>query len=81
MIGVNMCITIQTLWKQGRSKSEISRLKGHDRKTVRKVIKSSKDGKVRPEPKKRTSILDPHKEKILALLEEGLSSVRIHQKL
>ena len=41
MIGVNMCITIATLWKQGRSKSEISRLTGHDRKTVRKVIKSS----------------------------------------
>ncbi len=81
MIGVNMCITILTLWKQGRNKSEISRLTGHDRKTIRKVIKSSKEGKVRPEHKKRISIIDPYQEKILEFLEQGLSSVRIHQKL
>ena len=81
MIGVNMCITIATLWKQGRSKSEISRVTGHDRKTVRKVIKSSEEGKIKPDQKKRTSILDPYHEKILEFLEQGLSSVRIHQKL
>jgi len=81
MIGVDMCITIQTLWKQGRSKSEISRFTGHDRKTVHKVIKAIKDGKIRPEKKKRASILDPYQEKILELIEEDLSSVRIHEKL
>ena len=81
MIGVDMCITIQTLWKQGRSKSEISRLTGHDRKTVRKVIRGIEDGKIRPEQKKRASILDPYKENILELIEQGLTSVRIHEKL
>jgi len=70
MIGVNMCITIATLWKQGRSKSEISRVTGHDRKTVRKVIKSSEEGKIKPDQKKRTSILDPYHEKILEFLEQ-----------
>ena len=81
MIGVNMRITIQTLWKRGISKSEISRLTGHDRKTIQKVIKALKDGKVRPEQKKRASVLDPYQEKILEFLEESLSSVRIHEKL
>lgn len=81
MIGVHMCITIQTLWKQGKSKSEISRLTGHDWKTIDKVVKAIDEGKLQPEKKKRPSLLDPYKEKVLEFLEQDLSSVRIHEKL
>ena len=76
-----MCITIQTLWKQRKSKSEISRLTKHDWKTVDKIIKAMDEGKLRPEKKKRQSILDPYRERILELIEAALSSVRIHEKL
>jgi transposase len=38
MIGYAMHTTILTLWKQGKSKNEIARVTGRDRKTVRKII-------------------------------------------
>lgn len=38
MIGFAMHTTILTLWKQGKSKNEIARVTGKDRKTVRKLI-------------------------------------------
>ncbi len=81
MIGVSMCITIQTLWKQGKSKSEISRITGHDWKTIDKIIKAIDQGRIRPERQKRRGFVDPYREKVLEFLEEGLSGVRIHKKL
>ena len=81
MLGLNMCITIQTLWKQGKNKSEISRLTNHDWKTVHNVIKALEQGKSKPDKKPRKSLLDPYREKILELLEMGLSIVRIHEEL
>ncbi len=81
MLGVAMYITIKTLMEKGLNKSEIVRATGHDFKTVAKVIKSIKEGKEYPEKKPHPKILDNHKEKIIELIEIGLTGVRIHQKL
>ena len=81
MIGLYMCITIQTLWKQGKSKSEIARITRHNWRTINKAVKALEEGKLQPERKKRQSLLDPYQEKILEYLEQNLSSVRIHEKL
>ena len=39
-----MYTTILTLWKQGKSKSEIARVTGKDRKTIRQIIKRYEGG-------------------------------------
>ena len=76
-----MYITIKTLLEQGRNKSEIARLTGHDWKTVSKIVQSIKTGKGRPEKKAHPRLLDPYKESIVKWIEEGLTRVRIHEKL
>ncbi len=81
MIGIAMYTTIITLWEQGKSKSEISQVTGHDRKTVRKIIKNHKEGKQFNSKKRSSSKLDDFKEEILKLLEKDLSVIRIHEEL
>lgn len=81
MLGIAMYTTIKTLWGLGKNKSEIAGLTGHDWKTVSKVIKKVEMGIEEPEMKERGSILDPYKEKIVKMLLEGLSGVRIHEEL
>lgn len=81
MLGVAMYITIETLFKQGLNKTEISRITKHDWKTVNKVIKSLEMNGSYPNKKPHPSLLDAYKEKILAHLEAGLSGVRIHELL
>lgn len=81
MIGVAMYTTIKTLWELDKNKSEIARITGHDWKTVSKIIKNIEKGKEYPEAKGRDSILDPFKEQIVKMLEEGLSGVRVHEEL
>ncbi|MDI6729718.1 MAG: IS21 family transposase [Thermodesulfovibrionales bacterium] len=76
-----MYTTIKTLKELGKNKSEIARITGHDWKTVRKVIKNIEDGKGNPEIKERQSMVEAHKEKVIKLLEEGLSAVRIREEL
>jgi len=39
MIGIAMYITIKSLWKRHKNKSLITRMTGHDWKTVAKIIK------------------------------------------
>jgi hypothetical protein len=73
MLGVAMYTTIKTLWEIGRNKSEIARLTGHDWKTVSKVIKGIRDGKETPEIKEKQSMAEPFKERVVELLEIGLS--------
>ena len=80
MLEYAMNITIETLWKQGKSKSEISQITGHDWKTISKVIKCLKAGHY-PERKSHTKLLDGNKEQIIELLEKGLSGVRISEEL
>lgn len=75
-----MNITIETLWKQGKNKSEISRLTGHDWKTVQKTIRCIQNGGY-PAKKVREKLLDKNKEKIVEFLEQGLSGVRVAEEL
>lgn len=81
MLGVAMYTTIKTLWKRHGNKSLISRLTGHDWKTVSKVIKEIESGKERPEKKPHPRLLDPYREDILEWLENDLSGVRIFEEL
>jgi len=50
-------------------------------KTVAKVIKGIEQGFDTPQYKPRGSLIDNYKEKILELLEQDLSGVRIHEKI
>ena len=45
MIGVAMYITIKSLWKRHKNKSLITRMTGHDWKTVAKRIKEIEERK------------------------------------
>ena len=80
MLGMAMNITIETLWKQGCNKSEISRATGHDWKTVSKTIKFLKKGEY-PQKKPHPRYLDKHKSEVLEYLEKGLTGKRIHEEL
>lgn len=81
MLGIAMHTTIETLIEKGMNKSQIARATGHDWKTVSKVVESLKQGKGYPKKKPHPGKLNPHKEKIVEMLEKGLSGVRIHEEL
>jgi transposase len=82
MLKMEMNMTIITLWNKLKSISEIARIVGHDRKTVRRVIKDYKQtGTCRPNAILRPSTLDPYKEQIVEHLEKGLTAIRIHEEL
>lgn len=81
MLGEAMYTTIKTLWDRGSNKSEISRLTGHDWKTVNKVIKALKSGKQAPAKKPHPKILDKYIDQIILWVEQGLTAVRMHEKL
>lgn len=81
MLGGAMITTIETLWKLGHNKSEISRLVDKDWKTVSKTIESLKSGKPLPTKKPHPKILDDFKEIVIEYIEQKLSSVRIHEEL
>lgn len=81
MVGVGMWTTIKTLKKQGKNKSQIARITGHDWKTVDKIIRHFESGQEKPKTQEREGKLTPYKEEIIKLLEIGLSGVRIHEEL
>lgn len=76
-----MYTTIRTLVEKGMNKTEIARATGHDWKTVSKFVENIKSGKEYPQKKPHPRILDAYKEKIIELMESGLSGVRIHEEL
>ncbi|HBM14913.1 MAG TPA: hypothetical protein DD381_00965 [Lentisphaeria bacterium] len=75
-----MNITIETLWKLGKNKSEISRSVNHDWKTVSKVVESMKEGKY-PEKKPHPKQLDIYRAKIIEYLKNGLTGRRVFEEL
>ena len=80
MIGDYM--TIITLWKQGHSQRTIAKLLGHDRKTVRKIIKNYEEkGIEQPAKLNKSSVVSSYKDEIIRYLEQGLSGVRIYEEL
>lgn len=82
MIGYAMYTTILTLWKQGKSKKEIARITGRDRKTVRKIIQQyEQQGQETPSELIKASRLNQYHAEIVSFLEADLSIVRIHEKL
>jgi transposase len=81
MLGVEMYYAVKTLLDRGKNLSEISRVLGIDRKTVRKIRDRLKEGKISPPEFSRKSVLEPYKDEIIEYLSEGLSAVLIHQKL
>ena len=81
MLREAMYTTIKTLRNQELNKSEISRLTGHDWKTVSKVIGAIESGEDAPKKKPHPRILDDHQEQLIEWIEAGLSAVRMHEKL
>ena len=82
MIKIGYFMTIITLYKQGESQRKIARLVGHDRKTVRRIIKLYKEkGVIEPIRKQKESALDGYKDLIIELMGKEISGVRIHEEL
>lgn len=81
MLELAMHITIETLWRLGKNKTEISKATGHDWKTVAKVVKSLETTGTYPVKKVHPNKLDNHKEQILQLFAQNLSGVRIFEEL
>jgi transposase len=82
MIGIAMYTTIITLHKQGNSCRAISRLTGHNRKTIGKIVKSYREeGNELPTEYKRKSKLHDWHQEIVNYLEHNLSVVRIKEEL
>lgn len=80
MLGVEMQTTIKTLFNKGHNKSQISKLLGIDRKTVREILKQI-ELKGCVERNKKPSVIDEYKEYIEAKASKGLSATRIHQDM
>lgn len=80
MLGVEMHTTIETLFKKGYNKTQIGKILGIDRKTVRNVLKQiDQNGYV--VRKKTGSIIDPYKEYINIQVSKELTAKRIFQDL
>ena len=81
MLGEAMYTTIETLLKQGLNKSQIAKATKHDWKTVDKVIKRISKGEPVLQSKPHPKILDKYREEVIQWVEQGLSGVRIHEKV
>jgi transposase len=79
LLEVAMHTTIKTLYKRGVSKSEIARILGIDRKTVRSVLNKPEDEPIEKKP--YPSIYDPYREYIEKKLSQELSAARLLQDL
>lgn len=84
MLEVDMKTTIKTLYQKGYNKTQIGRMLGIDRKTVRKVLKddaNQKETGQRIQESVWPSMLDEYREYIEIQLGKELSITRIHQDL
>lgn len=81
MIGGAMATTIKTLWERYKNKSKIAKITGHDWKTVANAIKNIEAGREYVGRKPHPRILDDKKEEVGKWIEEGLTGIRIHDKL
>lgn len=84
MLEVDMKTTIKTLYQKGYNKTQIGRMLGIDRKTVRKVLNEMAQDKVTEQKKQDgtwPSMLDGYREYIETQISKDLSIVRIHQDL
>lgn len=84
MLEVDMKTTIKTLYQKGYNKTQIGRMLGIDRKTVRKVLKDDANQKETGQGIQKAvwpSMLDEYREYIEIQLGKELSITRIHQDL
>jgi len=82
MIKIGYYMTIITLYKQGESQRKIAKLVGHNRKTVRRIIKRyERDGITEAPRSRKESVLEGYKGQIIGLMEKDISGVRIHEEL
>lgn len=80
MIGVDQMIDIKNLHQQGHSIKAISRLTGHARNTVRKVLRG--EHTLVPAPRKTSSKLDAYKPYLQTRYREcALSAVRLCEEI
>lgn len=81
-----MKTTIKTLYQNGYNKTQIGRMLGIDRKTIRKVLRKAAPGKERKNKEDSEkgvwpSMLDEYREYLEIELSKELSITRIHQDL
>lgn len=83
MLEVAMKTTIKTLYQKGYNKTQIGRMLGIDRKTVRKVLTEPEQSEIVPDSNQTVwpSMLDEHRQYIEIQLNKELSIKRIHQDL
>lgn len=82
MLEVDMKTTIKTLFQKGYNKSQIARMLGIDRKTVRKALKDPANEDLSDSAKSQwPSMLDEYHDFIEIQLSKDLSITRIHQDL
>lgn len=82
MLTLEQHMDILQLHRQGHNKSQIARLLGIDRKTVRTRLKDPNNPRVKRKPSLSSSQLDPYKEHIKnRFTETGLSATRLHEEV
>jgi transposase-like protein len=78
---VEMYYTVKTLLENGKNVSEIARICGIDRKTVRKIRNKIKEGHEPPLKVDRAHKLKDFNGLIESLVEQGFSAVLIKRRL
>jgi len=79
MLTMYQQITVQTLHKQGRNKTEIAKLLGCHRHTVTNVL--NRKTSIEKQTRNKSSMLDPYKQQIADWHKEDISRLRINEKL
>ena len=70
MLGFMERSTIKLLKKKGNTNTEIARVMGRDRKTIRRALQEPAEKELL-QPK-RGSLVDPYEDKILQWMQEGI---------
>ncbi len=81
MYRVDMYYTVKTLLERGESQRSISKLLGIHRKTVKKIQSEIGKGILSPKPIEKEKLLTPYASQIKEWIEQGKSSVLIHEYL
>src|SRR5436190_8024834 len=79
MLTMYQQITIQTLHKQGKNKTQIADLLGCHRNTIRNVLE--RENPIEKQTRSKSSLLDPYKQQIAEWHKGNISRRRIYEKL
>jgi len=76
LVGMEESLDVRDLWRAGKSLSEIARLTGRDRKTLRRIVR---EGAAKPRaPRLVSSKLDPFRDYLLQrLLQDKVSNAAV----